>query len=99
MSLSQFQTSTASHARLSSLDSEVQRSERTLCSPDAQRAVLGSVLLDNRLMDVVDLKVDDFSGSTDQTIYAAIMERTEKGEAFDPDVIASDLAEGNTLER
>jgi hypothetical protein len=72
---------------------------RVLFSADAQRAVLGSVLHDNTLMEVVQLVPDDFSGWVDQTIYAAMLERWEAKQPFDVDIVALDLEDRGALER
>lgn len=57
----------------------------SLVAPDVQRAVLGSALLDSSLLrgPLADLAVTDFVGSSDQTIYGAMLELEEDGEPFD----------------
>ncbi len=58
--------------------------ESLLCVPDSQRAVLGSVLLDNNLLrgPLCDLSVHDFSGVLDQEVYGAMLQLSEDGQTF-----------------
>jgi putative DNA primase/helicase len=64
--------------------------ERPLHSESAQRAVLGSALLDNSLIrgPLADLSVTDFVGSDHRELYAAMLKHSEDGIPFDPVTIA-----------
>jgi RecA-family ATPase len=55
-----------------------------LCAPDSQRAVLGSILLDNNLLrgPLCDLSVRDFSGVLDQEVYGAMLQLSEDSQTF-----------------
>jgi AAA domain/DnaB-like helicase N terminal domain len=63
---------------------------RTLWSETAQRAVLGSVLLDNGLMHAVELTEDDFFGP-DRTLFRMMLQKWGDAEPFDPATIATGL--------
>lgn len=65
---------------------------------DSQHAVLGSLALNNGLMNESNLAVDDFVGSRDQTMYALMLQLRENGEAFDPVVLSQRLEERGMLE-
>lgn len=64
-----------------------------LFSPESQRAVLGSALMDNSLLrgPLISLSVPDFFGGLDQAIYSAMMQLSEDGQTFDAIVLAEAL--------
>ncbi len=69
-------------------------STSAFCAPGVQRAILGSLLLDNSLLrgPLSSLAISDFVGTLHQAIYGAILELTENGLPFD-DIILMRLAE------
>jgi len=62
-----------------------------LYCPDSQRSILGSLLLDNGLMGIVELTPEDFSGTPDRAIYQVMLDKWAEGEPFDPVTIAASL--------
>jgi AAA domain-containing protein/DnaB helicase-like protein len=65
-----------------------------LAAPESQGCVLGSILLDNCLLRgeaLASLRVEDFSGSLDQSIFATMLELAEDGQSFDAIVLAEAL--------
>lgn len=67
-----------------------------LHSPESQRAVLGSALLDNSLLrgPLTSLAVPDFFGGLDQAIFGAMLELAEDGQGFDALVLGEVLKKG-----
>jgi KaiC/GvpD/RAD55 family RecA-like ATPase len=70
----------------------------TLASPQAQRAVLASIMLNNGLMHEVELTADDFFGSTDQLLFRCMLKKWADGEPFDASTIAESLEHSGPLE-
>jgi len=75
--------------------------ERSLYSELAERAVLGSALLDNSLMrgPLADLCVNDFGSSAHRDLYGAMLHFSEDGILFDPSTIAQALQDRGELDR
>ena len=75
--------------------------DRPLYSESAQRAVLGSALLENSLVrgPLQDLAISDFAGSSDATIFGLILELAEEREAFDVLTISEMLQQRGLLEK
>jgi AAA domain/DnaB-like helicase N terminal domain len=71
-----------------------------LYSIESQRAVLGSALLDNALMrgPIAHLAIDDFCGSSDQTIYTLMLEFSEDSVAFELTILVEELRRRGRLE-
>ena len=68
--------------------------DATLSVPESQRCVLGSIVLDNcllRLEALASLRVEDFSGSLDQSIFATMLELAEDAQSFDAIILAEAL--------
>ena len=67
--------------------------ESILYAPESQRAVLGSVLLNNSLLrgPLAPLSALDFFGRLDRDIYSAMLELYEDGQSFDAIVLAEAL--------
>jgi hypothetical protein len=55
-----------------------------LCAEDAERAVLGSLLLYNQLFNDVELSVDEFSSRANKAVYRSIVDQWGEGLPFDP---------------
>jgi putative DNA primase/helicase len=68
-------------------------SEALLYSPTSQRALLGSVLLNNQLLrgPLANLAVKDFFGGADQEIFRTMLRLNEDGQNFDALVVAESL--------
>jgi len=65
---------------------------------DAERGVLGSMLLANEAIDLVDLKPSDFYAVGHEVIYAAIKDSWNSGHrAIDPVTLASELEQRGKL--
>jgi len=62
-----------------------------LHSPDAEHAILGSLLLDNNLMHAVELTPEDFSGAADRAVYRVMLEKWGEGEPWDVGTLSSSL--------
>ena len=62
-------------------------------SPDAERAILGGILLNNALISqaIEQLRPDDFYCHSHRRIYVAMVELFEKGYAIDPLLEAEEL--------
>jgi hypothetical protein len=60
------------------------REEGSLCAADSQRAVLGSILLDNALLrgPLLNLSIQDFFGTLEQDVYRAMLTLSEDGQSF-----------------
>jgi hypothetical protein len=71
----------------------VTESQSPLHPPESERAVLGSVLLDNSLLrgPLASLAVPDFFGGLYQAIYGAMLELDEDGQSFDALVLGEIL--------
>lgn len=64
--------------------------ERLPSSPDSERAILGSILLDNRLMDeaIQQLKPEDFYMPSHRDVYCAMLSLHKDNCPIDPIVVA-----------
>jgi hypothetical protein len=69
---------------ISALQKRACREEGFLCAADSQRAVLGSILLDNALLrgPLLNLSVQDFFGTLEQDVYRAMLTLSEDGQSF-----------------
>ncbi len=67
--------------------------ESPLSAPESERAVLGSVLLDNSFLrdPLAPLSAVDFSGRLERDIYSTMLELSEDGQSFDAIVLAEAL--------
>jgi hypothetical protein len=72
---------------------------RSLHSAAAQRAILGAVLLQNRLMHDVELTADDFVGSADRTLFEVMLTQWGDAQAFDLATIVAHLEQMGQLDR
>lgn len=69
-------------------------------SPEAERAILGAILLDNGLISqaIEQLKEDDFYVPSHRRIFAAMIALFERGSELDPLIVAEELRTGGGLE-
>ena len=75
--------------------------ERSLpSSPDTERAILGSILLDNSLIAqaVEMLKPEDFYVPSHRRIFKAMIALFERGSEINPILIGEELRRDNSLE-
>jgi len=68
---------------------------------DAERSVLGAVLLDNNAFNAAGeiLRAEDFYGEPHRVIFEAMSRLSERGEAIDPVTLAEELSRQSGLER
>ena len=68
---------------------------------DAERSVLGAILLDNQAINPAaeTLTADDFYGEAHRLIFAAMVALSEDTQAIDPVTIAEQLTRGDNLDR
>src|SRR6266705_3454086 len=69
-------------------------------SPDSERAILGSIILDNSLIAqaVELLKADDFYVPSNRRIFQSMIALFERGSEINPILIAEDLRRDNSLD-
>jgi replicative DNA helicase len=69
--------------------------------PEAERAVLGAIMLDPRAVDAATevLRPEDFYRPAHQVIFSAMVELSGRSEAIDPITVRSELERGGTLEK
>src|SRR5688572_26490273 len=69
-------------------------------SPDSERALLGSILLDNSLITqaIESLKPDAFYVPSHRRIFVAMIKMFERGSEMTPVLIAEELRRDNSLE-
>src|SRR5205807_6843163 len=75
--------------------------ERSLpSSPDTERAILGSIILDNSLIAqaVELLKPEDFYVPSNRRIFQAMISLFERGSQIDPILLGEELRRDNSLE-
>ncbi len=68
---------------------------------DAERSVLGAILLDNQAINPAaeTLTADDFYGEAHRLVFAAMVALSDESQAIDPVTVAEELARGDNLER
>jgi replicative DNA helicase len=69
--------------------------------PEAERAVLGAIMLDPRAVDSATelLKPEDFYRPAHQAIFAAMVDLSARSEPIDPITVRSELERAGTLEK
>jgi replicative DNA helicase len=66
----------------------------------AEKAILGAVLLDNSLFSAArTLQPDDFSLDSHRLIYLHILEMIDRGQAVDPVTLVEDMGANGTLKK
>lgn len=62
-----------------------------IADPDAERAVLGAVLLRGDALDRVELEPEDFADARHRELFASMRRLRDRGTAIDPVTVADDL--------
>jgi len=62
-----------------------------LHAPDAERSILGSLFLDNRLINAAELTPEEFFENSNRVIYRGMLDQWAEAQPFDAVTIASKL--------